>query len=161
MYTCLWWIALTDILSNFIGQSKPPASLSKSPGVLQQWLSHNHQTTYAAGQQRFTSFCDATKIPPLPASEATLILFATHLATQNISHSTIKVYLLAVRHMHISVGLHNFFNTQLTPRLQLTIKGIQKSQASAQPSRVRLPITLKIMGTLRLYYLSSHTPTPA
>ena len=51
--------------------------------------------------------------------------------------------------MHISAGLHNFFNTQLTPRLQLTIKGIQKSQASAQPSRVRLPITLKIMGDIK------------
>ena len=76
------------------------------------------------------------KIPPIPASEATLILFASYLATQNISYTTIKVYLSAVRHMHVSMGLHNFFNAQLTPRLQLTLKGIQKSQTSTHPPRV-------------------------
>ena len=87
----------------------------------------------------------------MQASEATLILFTTHLATQNISHSTINVYLSAVQHMHISAGVHNFFNEkeQLTPCLQLTIKRIQKSQASAKPSRIRLPITLKIMGDIK------------
>ena len=51
--------------------------------------------------------------------------------------------------MHVSAGLHNLFNAQLTPRLQLTLKGIQKSQASAQPPRVRLPITLQIMGNIK------------
>ena len=89
------------------------------------------------------------KIPPTPASEATLILFASYLATQNISYTTIKVYLSAVRNMHVSMGLHNVFNAQLTPRLQLTLKGIQKSQASTHPPRVRLPITLQIMGSIK------------
>ena len=51
--------------------------------------------------------------------------------------------------MHTSAGLHNFFNAQLTPCLQMTIKGIQKSQASTQPSRVGLPITLKIIGDIK------------
>ena len=70
-------------------------------------------------------------VTPTPASEATLILFFSYLATQNIPHTTIKVYLSAVWHMHVSAGQHDFFNTQLTPYLQLTLKGIQKSQASA------------------------------
>ena len=51
--------------------------------------------------------------------------------------------------MHISASLHYFFNAQLTPCLQLAIKGIQKSQALTQPWRVRLPITLKIMGGIK------------
>ena len=51
--------------------------------------------------------------------------------------------------MHISAGLHNFFNAQLTPHIQMTIKGIQKSQASTLPSRVGLPITLKIIRDIQ------------
>ena len=89
------------------------------------------------------------KIPPTPALEATLILFASYLVTQNISYTTIKVYFSAVQHMHVSMGLHNFFNAQLTPRLQLTLKGIQKNQASIHPPRVRLSITLQIMGSIK------------
>ena len=85
----------------------------------------------------------------MPALEAMLILFISYLATQSISHNTIKVYLSAVQHMHVSVGPHNFFNTQLIPCLQLTLKEIQRSQASAQPQRVRLPITLQIMGNIK------------
>ena len=63
---------------------------------------------------------------------------------------TIKVYLSAAQHMHVSAGLHHFFNVQLTPCLQLTLKGMQKSQASAQPTRVWLPITLQIMGNIKV-----------
>ena len=96
----------------------------------------------------------------MPALEATLILFVSYLATQSIYHTTIKVYYSAVQHMNVSAGLHNFFNTQLTPRLQLTLKGTQKSQASAQPPRVRLPITIQVMGNIKTYCLSSPTPTP-
>ena len=78
-----------------------------------------------------------------------LILFVSYLTTQSIAHTTIKVYLSAVQHMQVSAELHNFFHTQLTPRLQLTLKGIQKNQASAQPPRVRLPITPQIMGNIK------------
>ena len=68
----------------------------------------------------------------LPASEATLMLFITYLATEKIFHKTIiKVYLSAVRHRHITVGMCAQFSQQLTPRLQLTLKGIQHSQAAS------------------------------
>ena len=63
-----------------------------------------------------------------------LILFAFYVATQNTLYNAIKVYLSAVRHMHVSVELHNFCNAQLTPHLQLILKEIQKSQVSAQLS---------------------------
>ena len=74
---------------------------------------------------------------------------ATYLATINISHTTIKVYLAGVRHMHVSAGLFSFFDKQLTPRLQLTLKGIQKNQAVTQSPRIRLPITLQLMGNIK------------
>jgi len=55
-------------------------------------------------------------IKPIPTSECTLTLFMTHLATHNISLATLKVYLSAVRHMHLCKGLHNHFNEQYIPR---------------------------------------------
>ena len=51
--------------------------------------------------------------------------------------------------MHVSAGLFSFFDKQLTPRLQLTLKGIQKKQGITKPPRIRLPITLQIMGSLK------------
>ena len=112
-------------------------------------LASNTRTTYAAGIRRYTNFCRATKLRTLPASESTLILFVTHLATSNISQATIKVYLSAVRHVHVLQGLHNVFSQQLTPRLQIILKGIKKNQAISHPPRVRLPITIHILKQIR------------
>ena len=42
----------------------------------------------------------------LPASEGTLIYFASYLA-RTVRHSTIKLYLAAVRNLHISCGYHD------------------------------------------------------
>jgi len=47
--------------------------------------------------------------------------------------------------MYVTEGRHEDFYTQLTPHLQLTLKGIQKSQATSYPQSTCLPITLKIM----------------
>ena len=55
----------------------------------------------------------------------------------------------AVRHMHVSAGLVSFFDKQLTSRLQLTLKGIQKNQVVTQPLQIHLPITLQIMRSIK------------
>ena len=112
-------------------------------------LATSTRNTYSAAQERFINFCTAAKFHPVPATEATLVLFATHLATRNISHSTIKVYLSAVRHLHVSAGLHDHFSLQLTPRLQQVLRGIKKRQALTHPPRIRLPITLQIMCQIK------------
>ena len=62
--------------------------------------------TYSAGRKKYIQFCTTHQATPLLSSETTLILFASYLATTNISHTTIKVYLSAVRHMHVVAGLH-------------------------------------------------------
>ena len=131
-------------------QHRPPLTSPKAQEFYSNGLAITTRNTYSAGQLRFSTFCNMKKIiPPTQASEATLMLFASYLATQNISYTTIKVYLSAVQHMHVSLGLHNFFNAQLIPRLQLTLKGIQKSQASTHSPKVRLPITLQIMESIK------------
>ena len=111
-------------------------------------LALNTKSTYSAGQQRFISFCKSAKVQSMPASESTLLLFATHLGTSNISYTTIKIYLSAIRHMHVTAGVHSYFSQQLTPRLQPVLKGIQKSQALTHPPRVCLPITIQILENI-------------
>jgi len=54
-----------------------------------------------------------------------------------------------MRHMHIIAGLHRSFKEQLTPRLQLVLKGIKRTQAISTPCRTCLPITLQIMSGIK------------
>lgn len=112
-------------------------------------LASTTRSTYAAGQYRFTTFCLAINAEPIPMTERVLSLFVTHLATGNISHATIKVYLSAIRHMHVTSGKLQHFNQQLTPRLQQILKGIRKDQAATRPLKVQLPITLQILQDIK------------
>ena len=84
----------------------------------------------------------------MPTSETTLLLFSVHLAQQSLAHTTIKVYLSAIRHLHITHGLHNAYAEQLTPRVQLVLKGIKKKQLHNKPLKQRLPITAAIMNCI-------------
>ena len=112
-------------------------------------LASSTRSTYSAGQQRFYSFCRSIKCCPVPSTEATFVLFVSHLAESNIAYATIKVYLAAVRQLHVSTGLHVQFSLQLTPRLQQVLRGIKKRQAVHHPTRVRLPITIHIMKNIK------------
>lgn len=120
----------------------------KAQQYLTLGLAPTTRATYSTGWQKFTNFCTSAHKSPIPASEQTLLLFVSSMAN-NISHGTIKVYLSAVRHMHVIVGLHTHFSQQLTPRLQLTLNGIKRSQVASSPPRVRLPITLQLMQKIK------------
>jgi len=61
----------------------------KAAEFLTNSLALNTRTTYTAGQQRFANFCQEINVTPMPASEESLLLFATHLAASNIAHTTI------------------------------------------------------------------------
>jgi len=65
------------------------------------------------------------------------------------------MYLAAVRHIQ---GLHKHFNQQITPRLHLILRGIQKQLSSKQFTKPRLPITLPILRSIKKG-LSKHTPS--
>ena len=67
-------------------------------------------------------------------------MFATFLAN-SIQYSSIKVYLFAVRALHIDQGFPDPLQNCL--RLQRVIRGIKRSQGS--PSSICLPITDSLM----------------
>ena len=103
------------------------------------------QRSYLAGLKHYTTCCSQAKLKPMPTTEATLLLFVTHLASQNLTYTTIKVYLAAIRSAHVAAGKHKIFEQQLTPRLLQVMKGIHKQTAISNPPRVRLPITTEIL----------------
>ena len=104
--------------------------------------------SYQAGHRRYISFCNRAQLTPLPTAENTLMLFTAHLAQEGLSHQTIKVYLSAVRNLHVTAGLHGEFARALTPRLELTLKGIKKESIKNNPPQIRLPITIDVMCSI-------------
>lgn len=77
-------------------------------------------------------------IPLLPASEETLIYFAVHLA-KTVKYKTIKLYLAAVRNLHIINGYK--FDLKEFSQLHYILRGIKRSQGDQ--TRIRLPITIQ------------------
>lgn len=49
------------------------------------------------------------------------MLFVSSLAQEGLSYSSIKVYLSAVRNLHVSAGLYDLYAKQFTPRLELVL----------------------------------------
>ena len=84
--------------------------------------------------------------PLLPASELTLIYFASHLA-QTVSYDTVKLYLVAVQDLHreLNFPLH----IQKMHRLQKVLTGIKRLAPSTK--RDRFPITTQILTTIHNY----------
>ena len=104
---------------------------------------------YLCGQQRYMSFCQQFHLSPLPTTENTILLFIASLAQSKLAHTTIKAYLSAVRSLHIQSGLLHKFSSQLSPRVEMILRGIKKEQCEGQSPRIQLPITIEIMYKLK------------
>ena len=81
----------------------------------QKILAGSTQKSYQAGQKCYLAICSKAHRPALPTSEVTPSMFVSHLAHEGFVHSTIIVYLLPIRNLHVSAGLHEEFSKQLTP----------------------------------------------
>ena len=108
---------------------------------LAQGLAPSTRKAYASGQRKFIEFCrQAGKLhsngSPCPADEWTLCLFVSFLA-DSIQHSSIKVYLSAIRSLHIEQGFPGPLLNSL--RLQRVLRVFKHSQGS--PATRHLPIT--------------------
>ena len=109
--------------------------------------------TYQAGISQFHRFCSHYHLSPLPASPLTLRYFCAYLA-RSVKYSTLKVYLSALRLLHIESSYPDPTKDSL---LEYVIKGIKRSQSTA--SRPRLPITLNLLRDLKRALHNSHTIT--
>ena len=103
---------------------------------------------YHTGQCHYIAFCQDANFQPLPLSEHTLCIFVAHLASEGLTHQTIKSYLSALRHYHIMSGRGDPF---IVPLLQYVLRGIKRSPTHA-PRQPRLPITPAILRLLKFVW---------
>ena len=114
-----------------------------------QGLANSTHHSYKVAMTLYNSLCHLISHTPIPTFEHTLLLFTAYLGQRNLAYSTIKVYLSAVRNLHVAAGMHQTFSSQLTPRVQQVLRGIQKTLAVGKPAKVRLPITINIMVKIK------------
>jgi len=108
-------------------------------------LASSTRSSYLSRQKKFYDFCaQLGKVhpsgSPCPTDEWTLCLFATFLA-KSVQHSSIKVYLSAVRSLHIEQGFADPLVECL--RLRRVLPGIKRTQGDT--CSLRLPVTNDIL----------------
>ena len=112
-------------------------------------LAPSTRRVYEAGSKKYLGFCEQLHYNPIPTSEQLLCKFVAYLATKDISATTIKVYLSAVRQLHLSRN-HSPPDIASMPCLQQVIRGIRISQAGLHSGKAsRLPITPAILQSIR------------
>ena len=116
-----------------------------------QGLAKSTQRTYTSAKSRFIAFCTQACTSPLPLSESVLCFYVSHLADEGLAHTTIKSYLSACRHLHISHGYSEPCIGDM-PRLAQVMKGIKASQAKqGRQAKPRLPITPSILTQIKSF----------
>ena len=92
-------------------------------------------------------------LQPLPLSENLLSMLVAYLASEGLSHQTIKSYLKlsAIRYFSIMAGHGDPFTPGAFSQLQYVLRGIKRSPH--QPARVRLPITPTLLRAMRSVWL--------
>ena len=114
-------------------------------------LAQSTRASYSSAQRCFTNFALTynrlnTTGSPIPASENTLMLFATYL-THTHKPQSIKLYLSAVRTLHLEHGLSD--PTSETVNLGRLMRGIKRVHGNTTDSR--LPITPSLLRSFRSF----------
>jgi hypothetical protein len=105
-------------------------------------LKNNTKRTYNSAQNKYVSFCNLYKLAIMPASEETLLLYVSFLFEQGLTGASIRVYLSAVRSLHIFADKQ--YPTDLN-RVKLALKGaVRRTPKPIQ----KLPITIQILRDL-------------
>ena len=116
---------------------------------LYQGLAPSTRRVYLSAQRRYFDFCRqdgqlSSDGALLPADEQSLMRFASFLA-DSLHHSSIKVYLSAVRSLHIDNGLPDPLINCL--QLQRLLRGIKRVQGSSTAKC--LPITIDLLKVIQ------------
>ena len=114
-------------------------------------LSENTKKTYSSGQKLLINFCEKHSFlhsnqSPCPASELTSLHFIGEVS-EGRQASTLKVYLSAVRALHVQLGYPDPFKDR--PRIPLVIKGLQRAKGMSNRP-LKQPITALCLHSIRL-----------
>ena len=118
-------------------------------GYFNKGLADSTKHTYLSGQNRFLDFCQKGGVRAVPVTERVLCLFVSYLAEAGLRVCTIKVYLSAVRFLHIREGVDDPFAPALQ-RLHYVLQGVKREEVKrGAPKKTRLPITPNILRQLK------------
>ena len=108
-------------------------------------LAPSSHRSYDSAKRRFINFCSKASQDPLPVNENLLCRFTAYLAEEGLAPSTIKLYLSAVRHLQISMGLPDPKIGDMAC-LEQVVKGAKREYGKKNPGKKeRLPITPDIL----------------
>ena len=117
-------------------------------------LAKTTKKTYDSAKRRYISFCHACRLSPLPSSQQSLqCRYVAHLANEGLSHTSIKCYLAAVRHLHIEKGWEDPGISSMA-KLELVLRGIKMVQVTKAKPGARQPITLDLLKKMRAVWVS-------
>ena len=121
--------------------------------LMEAALKPNTRKTYTSAQTRFLTFCSIYRFSPIPVTEDTLLLYISYLYEEGLSASSIRVYLAAVRSLH--VYSNEPYPTNML-RVRLALKGAVRN--SPLPKR-KLPITFIILKQMLTHVRLRHDKT--
>jgi hypothetical protein len=105
-------------------------------------LKPSTRKTYSCAQQKILEFCNRYTLIPAPVTESTLLLYVAYLFDLGFKGSSIRVYISAIRSMHIYGGFE--YPTDMI-RLQLSLKG---AVTESLPPVRKLPITYSVLSKM-------------
>lgn len=103
------------------------------------------RNSQARGKRHYLNFC--LGVFPLPATKDQLCYFVRFHKNQGLRHQTVKLYLLAVRHLQVSQAKGDSMMGTMR-RLELVIRELINKQAGL-PNKTRLPITPAILHQIQ------------
>jgi hypothetical protein len=108
--------------------------------------------TYTTGQTSFLNYCRATGIAsPWNPSQPVLVGYVCWLhrersdKPEGLAHSTMKTYLMGVRHAHVAAGLAD--PTKGKPALETALRAVKLKLGSKK--KERLPVTVSLLNYMR------------
>lgn len=101
----------------------------------------NTRRTYSSAQRQFIAFCKNYQLTALPCEKDTVLLFVAYMHANNFKLSSVKVYLSAIRSLHLEEGFPS--PTEDFVRLDLALRALAiKNGAPSQ----KLPITYQLLS---------------
>ena len=104
-------------------------------------LAASTRKVYSTALDRYIKFCNQYSLCTTPASELLLCRYVTYLALDHVSANLLKVYLSAIRQLHLQQGIPPPVVASM-PRLQQVLRGIKISQARSP----KTPTTQRACG---------------